>query len=58
MIELRWNAGIIRTILEYRTRDPLMDVSHAICDFSEWSEWQKVPTVFQIIPAKGEQSDG
>lgn len=44
LVELRWFDHGNRTMLQYRTRQPVADASGAICGFTEWGEWRNVPT--------------
>lgn len=56
MVELRWRniyskvifqgkKTLLKTVLEYRQKQPVVDASGAFCGYSEWSEWLLVPTV-------------
>jgi hypothetical protein len=59
MIELRWreilskveynkSRPVVKTVLQYRQTQAVVNASGAVCGHTDWSEWVDVPTIQEI----------
>ena len=59
MIELRWREilskveynktrPVVKTVLQYRQKQPVVDADGSFCGHTDWSEWVDVPTIQEI----------